>query len=87
VLDLLFLYNSAGLMKPPHIGSLLLGLIPFIAICLTVPLWDRIYPIVFGLPFNFFWLIAWLVITPLCMWAACVLEQRTPESHDEGGER
>ena len=74
-------------MKRPHVGSILLGLIPFIAICFTVGLWDRIYPMVFGLPFNFFWLIAWLVITPLCMWAAYRLEERTAASRDEGGER
>ena len=73
-------------MKRLHIGSILLGLIPFLAICFTVPVWDRIYPIVFGLPFNFFWLIAWLVITPLCMWAAYRLEERTAASRDEGGE-
>jgi len=71
-------------MKCPHIGSILLGLIPFIAICFTVSLWDRIYPTVFGLPFNFFWLIAWLAITPLCMWAAYRLENRS--SGDRGGE-
>jgi hypothetical protein len=29
---------------------------------------------VLGLPFNFFWLIAWLLLTPLCMWGAYRLE-------------
>lgn len=74
-------------MKRPHLGSILIGLIPYIAICFTVPLWDRIYPTVFGLPFNFFWLIVWLLITPLCMWAAYRLEESAHESHDDGGER
>lgn len=74
-------------MKRPHRGSILLGLTPFAAICFTVNLWDRIYPTVFGLPFNFFWLIAWLVLTPLCMWGAYWLEERTPASRDKGGER
>jgi hypothetical protein len=75
-------------MNRPRTGALLLGLIPFVAICFTVPLWDRIYPTVIGLPFNFFWLIAWLVLTPLCMWGAYLLEERAPNAqHDKGGER
>ncbi len=36
----------------------ILASIPFLAICFSVPLWDRVYPLVFGLPFNLFWLIA-----------------------------
>jgi uncharacterized membrane protein YdbT with pleckstrin-like domain len=66
--------------SPPRLPSLLLALIPFIAMCFTVPLWDRIYPIVLGLPFNFFWLTLWIVLTPLCMWAAYRIET----GHDKG---
>jgi len=62
--------------KRPSLGSILLGLIPFTALCFSVPLWDRVYPIVMGLPFNFFWLISWLLLTPLCMWGAYRLEAR-----------
>ena len=47
---------------------LTLALIPFVAIGFSVGLWDRIDPMVFGLPFNFFWLIAWMVLTPICLW-------------------
>lgn len=61
-------------MKRPSLGAILFALIPFIAVCFSVSLWDRIYPRVFGLPFNFFWLISWLVLTPLCMWGAYRLE-------------
>ncbi len=67
-------------MKRPSVGAILIGLIPFFAVCFSVSLWDRIYPIVFGLPFNFFWLILWLLLTPLCMWASYYLE----ESRDNG---
>lgn len=49
--------------------------------CFAVPLWDRIEPMVLGLPFNLFWLIAWIVLTPLCMWAAYRLE-RARDAHD-----
>lgn len=62
--------NSDEPARLPTRGALLLGLIPFLAICFTVPLWDRIYPTVFGLPFNLFWLILWILITPLLMWGA-----------------
>jgi len=38
--------------------------------CFSVSLWDRVEPMLFGLPFNLCWLIGWIVLTPLCMaWA------------------
>jgi hypothetical protein len=72
-------------VKRPSLGSILFGLIPFIAVCFCVSLWDRINPTVFGLPFNFFWLISWLVLTPLCMWGAYRLEAtHSPEPNRDG---
>lgn len=73
-------------MKRPRTGSILLGFIPFVAICFSISLWDRIYPTVLGLPFNFFWLIAWLVLTPLFMLGAYRLEVRADKKSSEGGE-
>jgi hypothetical protein len=61
-------------MHRPSLGAVLCGLIPFVAICFSVSWWDRIYPMVFGLPFNLFWLIAWVVVTPFIMWGAYRLE-------------
>jgi hypothetical protein len=57
-------------VQKPSLGALLLALIPFLALCFTVPLWDRVHPILLGLPFNLFWLISWIPLTTLCMWAA-----------------
>jgi Protein of unknown function (DUF3311) len=77
-------------MKRPSLGSILFGLIPFAATCASVGLWDRVHPIIFGLPFNFFWLIAWLLLTPLCMWGAYRLEAPRaiePPRQEEGGAR
>jgi hypothetical protein len=73
--------------KRPSPGSILLGLIPFTAVCFSVSLWDRVYPMVLGLPFNFFWLISWLLLTPLCMWGAYRLEvpSTTDPSPEDGG--
>jgi Protein of unknown function (DUF3311) len=67
-------------VRRPSLGAILIGLVPFAAICFSVSLWDRIAPLVLGLPFNQFWLISWIVLTPLCMWVAYWLEMRTRES-------
>jgi len=72
-------------VKRPSRGSLLLGFIPFVGTCFSVSLWDRIYPMVWGLPFNLFWLILWILVTPLCMWGAYQLEMRRPGAR--GGTR
>ena len=75
-------------MRKPSTGAILFALIPFVAICFSVTLWDRIDPIVLGLPFNFFWLIAWLFLTPLCMWGAYRLEAtRASDAHRSGSGR
>ncbi|HVO46098.1 MAG TPA: DUF3311 domain-containing protein [Steroidobacteraceae bacterium] len=60
--------------RKPTTRALLLGLIPFVAMCFSVPLWDRIEPRVFGLPFNLFWLIGWIVLTPVLMSVAYRIE-------------
>ena len=67
-------YHRPMRVKKPSVGALLLGLVPFIAMCLSVSLWDRIEPMTFGLPFNLFWLIAWIVLSSLCMGAAYRVE-------------
>ncbi len=63
-------------VKKPSVAALLLCFIPFVAVCFSVSLWDRVYPMIFGLPFNLFWLIAWTVLSSLCMWAAYRIEVR-----------
>ena len=64
-------------MRTPSLGALILGLVPFIAVCFSVSLWDRIHPIILGLPFNFFWLFLWTLLTPICLWAAYGMEVRS----------
>ena len=67
-----------------------MGLIPFVGMCFTVPLWDRVQPFVAGFPFNIFWLMLWILLTPLCLWGAYHFEKRAdfhqPDKH-EGGTR
>ena len=61
-------------MKRPSLGAILLALIPFVTMCFSVALWDRVDPMFPGLPFNLFWLISWIVFSTLCMWAAYRIE-------------
>jgi hypothetical protein len=42
--------------------------------CFSVALWDRIDPMLLGLPFNLFWLISWIVLSTFCMWVAYRVE-------------
>lgn len=75
-------------MKRPSLGAILFGCIPFVATCFSVTLWDRIYPLILGLPFNFFWLTLWLLLGPLCMWGAYRLDTsstaKPPGTEDRG---
>jgi hypothetical protein len=75
--DLVTLPPTKARVKRPALTAVLLALIPFVGMCFSVPLWDRVYPMILGLPFNFFWLLAWIVLTPLCMWGAYRAEKRS----------
>jgi Protein of unknown function (DUF3311) len=61
-------------VRKPSAAALLLALIPFVAMCFSVSLWDRIDPMLFGLPFNLFWLVCWIVISSACLWLAYRIE-------------
>lgn len=61
-------------VRKPSLRALLVGLVPFVGMCFSVPLWDRIHPMVLGIPFNLFWLMLWIPLTSVCMWAAYRIE-------------
>jgi hypothetical protein len=71
-------------MKKPSVGALLLALVPFAAMCFSVSLWDRIDPMLLGIPFNLFWLISWIVLSPVCMWGAYQIETARHERDAHG---
>lgn len=52
--------------------------------CFTVPLWDRVQPLVLGLPFNLFWLILWILLTPCCLWGAYRLDSSADRAANHG---
>ncbi|MBZ5662781.1 MAG: DUF3311 domain-containing protein [Acidobacteriia bacterium] len=61
-------------MRRPSFGAISLALIPFLAMCFSVSAWDRVHPMILGLPFNLFWLLSWIVLTSVCMWGVYRLE-------------
>ncbi len=71
-------------MRKPSVAAILFGLIPFVAMCFSVPLWDRVYPMIFGIPFNLFWLLLWILLTPACLRGAYVIELRRNRSAADG---
>ncbi len=56
--------------------ALLLGAIPFITLVFALPLVNRIRPVVLGLPFLLFWILAWVMLTPLILFLAYMAEKR-----------
>ena len=72
---------DGGRMRSPSWRSVALGLIPFIGMCFSVSLWDRVTPMIFGLPFNLFWLLAWIVLSSFCL----ALANRIETNEDRKG--
>lgn len=53
----------------------ILILLPFVQLAL-LPLVNRIEPILFGLPFFHFWLLLWIIVTPLCSFGIYQMQKR-----------
>lgn len=64
--------------------ALILGAIPFVTMVFALPLVNRIEPIILGMPFLLFWLLAWVVLTPVILALAYRLEKKynPPEEED-----
>jgi hypothetical protein len=62
-------------MQKPSATAVAIGIIPFLGMCFSVSLWDRLMPMVFGLPFNLFWLILWIIISSGCVALANRIEE------------
>ena len=55
--------------------TIIIGLvIPFCAVTVCFPLYNRIEPFVLGFSFNYFWIFAWLFLTSLCLYIAFKLD-------------
>lgn len=71
-------------VRKPSGVAVAIGLVPFLGMCFSVPLWDRTTPAIFGLPFNLVWLIAWIVISSGCMALVNRIEQRRGKKDHSG---
>lgn len=47
--------------------SQLLLLIPFIGMCVLLPMANRIEPYVLGMPFLLFWIVLWMLLSSLTL--------------------
>jgi hypothetical protein len=76
--------KEVGMKKGTRI-ALILGAIPFITMVFALPLVNRIEPIILGLPFLLFWLLAWVVLTPVILAFAYKLEKKynPPEEEED----
>ena len=83
--DIMAGLEEVGMKKGTRI-ALILGAIPFITMVFALPLVNRIEPIILGLPFLLFWLLAWVVLTPFILALAYKLEKKhNPPDEGEDG--
>ncbi len=57
--------------------ALIPALLPVLSLTAALPLVNRIEPLVFGLPFLLFWILAWVAATPIFLWVAYLLQGRS----------
>ncbi|MDP4087335.1 MAG: DUF3311 domain-containing protein [Bacillota bacterium] len=57
----------------------LLILIPFVAQLLMLPLVNKIHPIIFGFPLFHFWLLIWMILTPIFTWFVFLIQKSRGE--------
>jgi uncharacterized membrane protein len=56
--------------------KVVLTLIPFVWIIGMVPVVNRVRPLVLGLPFLAFWLVAGIPVTFVCIWALYTIDSK-----------
>lgn len=72
-------------MKKGTKYALMLGAVPFLTLVLALPLVNRERPVILGLPFLLFWILAWVVLTPVFLYAAYRLEKKhNPPDEGDG---
>jgi hypothetical protein len=65
--------------------ALMLGAIPFLMLVFALPLVNRIHPVILGLPFILFWILVWVMLTPLILFFAYRVERKN--GSDDGEEQ
>jgi hypothetical protein len=69
-------------MKKGTKYALILGAVPFITLVFALPLVNRIKPVILGFPFLLFWILSWVLLTPLILYIAYTLERRINKNED-----
>jgi hypothetical protein len=67
--------------------ALATAFIPALALVAGLPFVNRLEPVVLGLPFLLFWILAWVVATPGFLALAYLLTDRTPDRSTSGAAR
>jgi hypothetical protein len=55
---------------------LLIAAVPVAALTIVVPFVNRLEPRILGLPFILAWILAWVALTPVFLWAVGRVERR-----------
>jgi hypothetical protein len=64
--------------------SVVLGSVPFLTLVLALPFVNRLRPMILGLPFVLFWILIWIVLTPVLLFAADRWESRRKKPGNGG---
>lgn len=65
--------------KRRPVAALVSALIPAVALVAGLPFVNRIEPVVLGLPFLLFWILGWVLVTPVFLAIAYVLADTKAE--------
>jgi hypothetical protein len=72
------------LMQKGTLLALMLGAVPFLMLVFALPFVNRLEPVILGMPFLLFWILAWVIATPFLLLAAYVVEKKF-NSRQKGG--
>jgi 1-acyl-sn-glycerol-3-phosphate acyltransferase len=64
--------------------ALILGAIPFLTLVFALPFVNRIEPVILGFPFILFWILLWVLLTPVILFIAYRIEKKFNPPEDEG---
>jgi hypothetical protein len=68
-------------------AALVSALAPAVALVAGLPFVNRIEPVVLGLPFLLFWILGWVLVTPVFLAIAYLLAEATPDRTAGGASR
>ncbi len=66
--------------------ALIPAVVPILALIFGLPFANRLHPVIFGLPFLLFWILGWVLVTPLFLGAAYLLDLGRNQDTSGGGQ-